>query len=139
MIKVCGAPYASEFCWEACQTNGQGLRDDTLSLGNLLEKDMLKKLSLIAFLIAAFVASNVEANAARACAPYDAIKKSLSGKYNESRKAYGLAGGKRIMEIFVSEKGTWTVIVTNLQGLSCILAVGDNWEDMPQVKTGAPT
>ena len=139
MVKVWGAPCASEFCWEACQTIGLSLWGVSLSLGNLLEKDMLKKLSFISFLIVAFVAISVEANAMRACAPHDALKKSLSGKYKESRKAYGLAGGKRIMEIFVSEKGTWTVIVTNLQGLSCVLAVGDNWEDMPQVKTGAPT
>ena len=99
---------------------------------------MRKQIKILTLIAAVCMGTGFEASAMRACAPYDTIKKSLSGKYKETRKAYGLAGGKQLLEVFVSETGTWTVVVTNLQGMACVLAVGDSWEDMPKVASGAP-
>ena len=92
-----------------------------VQLSILLEDEMRLKLTMFTLIAAAFLSSGFEASAMRACAPYDTIKKSLVGKYKESRKAYGLSGGKQLLEVFVSERGTWTVVVTNLQGLACVL------------------
>ena len=77
--------------------------------------------------------------AAPACGPHQKVTKALTGKFKESRKGWGLAGGKQLMEIFVSKKGTWTVVITNPAGLSCVVAVGDSWEEAPKVAEGSPT
>lgn len=31
------------------------------------------------------------------------------------------------MEVFVAEKGTWTIVITDLTGTSCIVAAGEAW------------
>jgi hypothetical protein len=33
------------------------------------------------------------------------------------------------------EKGTWTVVSTTPNGLSCIVAAGKTWESLPLIKT----
>jgi hypothetical protein len=33
--------------------------------------------------------------------------------------------------LFVSEKGSWTVVVSQPNGPSCILASGESWHHMP--------
>lgn len=102
-------------------------------------KSYSTKMVLTAACGALYFAGAAPALPMAACAPHGAVIKSLSGKYNETRKAYGLAGGKQMLEIFVSEKGTWTVVVTNLEGIACVIAVGDSWEDAPKTPTGSPT
>lgn len=70
------------------------------------------------------------------CAPHGAILKVLAGKYQENRHALGLINEKAVMEVFISPKGTWTMLVTDQRGLSCIIAAGDAWEQMPQLVQG---
>jgi hypothetical protein len=62
------------------------------------------------------------------CAKYDDLKQAISGRYQEKISAYGLSKQKDKVEIFVSKAGTFTILATRADGLSCILAVGDNWE-----------
>jgi hypothetical protein len=33
-----------------------------------------------------------------------------------------------IMEIFVADSGTWTIFATDVAGMSCVVAAGDNWQ-----------
>ena len=41
----------------------------------------------------------------------------------------GLVSNRGVMEFFVSEKtGTWTVLLTNTKGISCIVAAGESFE-----------
>lgn len=65
------------------------------------------------------------------CGPHKQVIEMLSKRFSEVPKAVGIVGEKRIMEVFISEKGTWTILVTNSEGLTCILAAGDEWEDVP--------
>ena len=43
------------------------------------------------------------------------------------------------VEVFISEKGTWTMLVTDQAGTSCIMAAGDAWDevDLPKGRRGA--
>ena len=70
-------------------------------------------------------------SAAMQCASHETMIKLLAKRYSEVPKAIGLVGKKRVMEVYVSEKGTWTILVTNSGGQTCILAAGNNWEDVP--------
>jgi hypothetical protein len=63
------------------------------------------------------------------------IAKQLSSKYDEAPVAFGLQSNGNLLQVYASEdKGTWTVVSTSPQGLSCIVAAGKRWESMPFVK-----
>lgn len=67
------------------------------------------------------------------CGPRAAIIKTLAKKYKETLKFIAIAGEKNLVEIFVSKAGTWTVLFTTPDGLTCISAAGDSWEELPPV------
>src|SRR5690606_41629380 len=48
--------------------------------------------------------------------------------FNERQKAVGLLGEQAVMEVFASEQGTWTILTTDTNGTSCIVAAGDGWD-----------
>ncbi len=75
-----------------------------------------------------FLATAQPAMSATVCAKYDDLKQAISGRYQEKISAYGLSKQKDKVEIFVSKAGTFTILATRADGLSCILAVGDDWE-----------
>jgi len=63
-----------------------------------------------------------------ACVPHDVAIDQLSKVFNE--KVVGLGLGKNqqsVVELFVSSKGSWTILVTLTNGMSCIAAAGNNW------------
>ena len=60
----------------------------------------------------------------------------LKAKYNETRQAVGLISNNGAAELFVSEKGTWTMLVTVESGKSCIIAAGHSWDAAPTLAQG---
>jgi hypothetical protein len=75
-----------------------------------------------------FLATAQPALSDTTCARYQDLMQVLGGKYQEKISAYGLSKQKNKVEIFVSKAGTFTILATRADGISCILAVGDNWE-----------
>ena len=51
----------------------------------------------------------------------------LSGKHKEQLIGRGIAG-RSIVEVFVSEKGSFTVFTTSPEGVSCLVAAGQDWQ-----------
>lgn len=80
-------------------------------------------------LVAAFVAAGASMASAqvRFCTARDNMISWLETKYAEKQFALGLISQAAVMEVFVAEKGTWTIIITDLTGTSCIIAAGDAW------------
>lgn len=64
--------------------------------------------------------------------------KTLADKYQESGRALGLANQINLVEIFTSAKGTWTIMVTQLSGKTCIIAAGMAWQELPVQVPGLP-
>ena len=62
--------------------------------------------------------------------------KALSDKYQETGKALGIAGHVNLVEIFTSKAGTWTILITQPNGQSCIVAAGSSWEELPPAIEG---
>jgi hypothetical protein len=54
----------------------------------------------------------------------------LSKRYNETRRGFGLSSPMQMLELFASEKGTWTALITTPDGRSCIVASGDAWTEV---------
>lgn len=71
------------------------------------------------------------AEAQSRCGPHGEIIKVLAGKYQEHRRALGLINEKAVMEVYISPKGTWTMLVTDQTGTTCVLAAGDAWDEAP--------
>jgi len=71
----------------------------------------------------------LDAQAQMACGTRDSVVAKLGDKYGEVRRGGGLAGPTAIFEIWVSEAtGTWTILKTTPNGLTCVMAVGDGWQ-----------
>jgi hypothetical protein len=70
------------------------------------------------------------------CGPRNEVVKVLNAKYQESQRAVGLINEKAMMEVYISPNGTWTMVVTNQAGMTCILAAGEAWDEMPAKALG---
>ncbi len=71
-----------------------------------------------------------DAQAQMACGTRDSVVAKLGDKYGEVRHGGGLAGPTAIFEIWTSEAtGTWTILKTTPSGLTCVMAVGEDWQD----------
>ena len=56
----------------------------------------------------------------------------LKKRYKEVPVGLGISQkNTEAFEIFVSEKGTWTVTMTMSNGLTCVMAVGHSWQKLP--------
>lgn len=63
----------------------------------------------------------------------------LSSNYNEAPVALGLTASGRVLEVVASERGTWTIIVTMPNGVSCGIASGEHWELVKEPMTKGPS
>ena len=71
------------------------------------------------------------------CLAHDELADSLERNFQERQAGYGRAGEAAIMEVFASEGGTWTMVLTDASGISCIVAAGDGWESAIDTAQGA--
>ncbi len=55
----------------------------------------------------------------------------LESAYQEKASAIGLAGNGGVVELYTSDKGSWTLLLTQTNGVSCLIAAGDSWETVP--------
>lgn len=46
----------------------------------------------------------------------------------------GLAGNGTAIEVFVSEAGTFTIVMTWPNGMSCLIAAGKDWQKAPRAE-----
>ncbi len=76
------------------------------------------------------------------CALRAEVVDRLQTKYSEALTAGGLQGNRNVqtmVEVWASEKtGTFTVILTNPQGISCVVATGTDFfkRDLPLAPDG---
>jgi hypothetical protein len=78
--------------------------------------------------LAAYFASFHFAFAANQCGPHERFTQLLGKQFQEGRHGIGLAGAAAVIELFVSDKGTWTMTSTGTNGLTCIIASGEGWQ-----------
>lgn len=93
-----------------------------------------KRLFALSFGFAAVLWLIQPAHAEGTCGPRDTVLGGLTARFGETRQAAGLAGPQRLMELYAAPAtGTWTVIVTTADGLTCIIAAGDGFDGLPVV------
>ena len=84
--------------------------------------------------IAALATASIE-NSAHAqvlqCGLRGDIIDNLGRKFHETRRGIGLVSSQRLMELYASQEGSWTIVFTSPNGMSCIGAAGRHWHMLP--------
>ncbi|OHC74944.1 MAG: hypothetical protein A3G18_01310 [Rhodospirillales bacterium RIFCSPLOWO2_12_FULL_58_28] len=55
----------------------------------------------------------------------------LKNRFAEEPVSMGLSSGGEVIEVFKSDTGTFSIIITRPDGVSCLLLSGENWEQLP--------
>ena len=72
------------------------------------------------------------------CGKRGDILKQLSIRYSEAPAAMGLASTGGMVEVLTSPAGgSWTIIMTMPNGMSCLVAAGENWESVKPLVVGS--
>tara|TARA_R110002167_G_scaffold160577_3_gene356635 strand:- start:940 stop:1251 length:312 start_codon:yes stop_codon:yes gene_type:complete len=96
---------------------------------------MVKKLGIItATFVLVMFSCSCASFAQIACGPRDNMVKHLATKYLEKQVAMGLNVQGDLVEIFSSDKGDFTILLSKPNGTSCVATTGHNWttSDFPE-------
>ena len=95
-----------------------------------------RSLAVLSILGCSLLAAPTESSAQvqASCGPRDQLVKLLSDRYKEDPVGIGLAQPGQVLEVFASQAGTWSMVMTMPDGKACLIAAGDNWEMLTKVK-----
>ena len=58
-------------------------------------------------------------------------------KHKESQAAIGVASNGNLLEVYATADGsTWSIVMTNPQGVSCVVAIGKDWDQRTRLVLG---
>lgn len=67
------------------------------------------------------------------CADRDSLIESLLKRYDETQVAVGLSKrNTEAFEVFASDSGSWTLVMTTTTGKTCVMAAGHSWTKIEQ-------
>jgi hypothetical protein len=71
------------------------------------------------------------------------VRRSLIAKldksFGEHPVAIGLASTGNLLEVLISSDGTWTILITNPDGFTCIAAAGEHWQTLKKKESAGET
>ncbi len=80
---------------------------------------------LVSMLVALFpLTANANVNA---CGARSKFLEYLSANFDEVPVAIGLTADGKVLEVFASGRGTWTILVTMPAGATCSVMSGEAW------------
>jgi hypothetical protein len=97
---------------------------------------MTQQMFALSLGLAGMLAAAQIAHSAPQCDSREAVTALLADRYNESRRAVGIAGQTAVMELFAADAtGTWSITMTLPDGRMCLMASGSGYqtltEDLP--------
>lgn len=97
-------------------------------------------MSIAGLTLAAVAFTGTNAQAQMVCGKRESIIAQLEKKYGETRRSVGLQQGRGIVEIYASaETGSWTILVTDTRGKSCLMAAGEAYQSEQIAEIETPT
>lgn len=100
-----------------------------------MQPNGLMAAGLLALLLASPPAAAQQARSTvgpQTCNSHGDLVDILRRTYAEEPNALGLQGNGHLLEVFVSKKtGSWTIVSTQPDGTSCIVAAGQYWRVLP--------
>ena len=96
---------------------------------------MIRTLAILVSLLVAgpapILAQSAGADDTTRCDVRKSVIEFLSDRYREEPVAMGVAENGGLVEVLASREGsTFTIIVTNPGGETCMVAAGESWEDV---------
>jgi len=74
------------------------------------------------------------ASAQAQCGPREQVVKSLGERYKEAPSGMGVTQPGQVIELFTSDSGSWTMLLTTANGTSCLIAAGESWDTITRAK-----
>lgn len=94
----------------------------------------LSKVMCLAVITLAIPASALAQTPGQQCAQRTSIVDTLANKYGEARQSIGLGANNAMVEVFASPTtGTWTILVSMPNGVSCLVASGQAFEAVAEL------
>ena len=101
-----------------------------------LKHSLFKALGAAVVALSAIGASASEASARNMCMKHADLEVVLE-KHKETQAAIGLASNGSLIQVYTSSDGsTWSIVMTNPQGVSCVVAVGQDWDQRARLVLG---
>jgi len=86
------------------------------------------------------LATSAPAETQTVCGERSTFLDHLARNHGEAPVATGLVSNGSVLEVLASEKGTWTILVTRPDGLTCVVATGEAWSPfVAPIPTGEGT
>lgn len=105
-----------------------------MAVNQIPGEDIMRRIIPFCTLIFGLLLALSPVEAQQNCAPRDHIILRLATVFGEVRRGVGLSGNGSLVEIYASEAtGTWTLVFTDAQGVSCLVAAGQSWETVAPV------
>ncbi len=109
------------FRWPGSQTKEIIVTDITL-------RKTLASVVAVTTLAAGISFMSGDANALNTrCGNHKDVAAFLGKRFKETRIGMGLINAGQMMELYMSEEGSWTMLITRPDGVSCFGPVGKNW------------
>lgn len=70
----------------------------------------------------------------RACLPHSAVDQAMRQAFGEKLIGQGISNDGTLLEVFMAPTGTFTIIKTSPQGISCVVDSGDGWRTLNQLE-----
>ena len=66
------------------------------------------------------------------CAPRDQLTGALTERFGESLASVGLSDAGAAIEMWSSPHGSWSLVISRPDGISCLADFGQGWTVIPQ-------
>ncbi len=76
-----------------------------------------------------WVSAPTSSVAAPVCGERSEIFGQLESRHGETLQAIAITGDGKLIEVLVSPAGAWSLLMTHPRGPTCVIAVGESWEN----------
>ena len=99
--------------------------------------DIFKFIGAIVLILALMLGVGTSARAQTVCMAHPELANQLDSRFSEAPVAIGLTNYNVVVEVFSNGDGsTWTMVLTKPDGMSCVMATGEDWETINRVALG---
>jgi hypothetical protein len=91
---------------------------------------MRHPMALFVALATAAISAPAFAQGELMCAPRDEVVTQLGAQFSEIPVSHGLTGDGMLLEVFASPQGTWTAVLSEPSGVSCLVSGGEAWQSV---------
>lgn len=64
------------------------------------------------------------------CGKRAAVVADLNANYAERPKSVGIADNGTVLEVLTAKSGTWSILMTLPDGITCLIWFGEYWQDL---------